>query len=85
MKKYFANMSVNNGTRLINDYQGTNLRKLKSDISQVARGNCFVGNEYSWKVWREDGIIVAAGAGIKTNKGFNYLNCQDMIGESIYY
>ena len=85
MKKYFANMSVNNGTYLQNDIQGTNLRKLKSDISQVARGNCFVGNEYSWKVWREDGIIVAAGAGIKTNKGFNYLNCQDMIGESIYY
>ena len=85
MTKYFANMSVNNGTHLDKDLQGANKTALQRDISKIARGNCFIGNEYSWKVWREDGIIVAAGAAIKTNKGFNYLNCKDMIGESIYY
>ena len=83
-KKYFANMSVNNGTHLRPDLEGTNYRKLAKDISQIARGNCYVGNEYSWEVWDENDIIVAAGAGIKTkNGGFNYLDCSHLIGESI--
>ena len=82
-KKYYANMSVNNGTHLSPDWEGGNYRKLANDISQAARGNCFVGSEYSWKVWDEDGIIVAAGAGRKTSKGFSYFNCSDLIGERI--
>lgn len=84
MAKYYANMSVNNGTHYSTDLEGTNKNKLANKIAASARANCFVGNEYGWKVWDEDGIIVAAGAAFKKQNGkFSYLNCQDMIGERI--
>ncbi len=83
MTKYYANMSVNNGTHRP-DWEGTNKNKLAKEIAASARANCFVCNKCSWQVWDEDGIIVAAGAAIKKQNGkFSYLNCQDMIGERI--
>lgn len=84
MKKYYANMSVNNGTHYRPDWEGTSKNKLAKEIAKTARANCFVGNEYSWKVWDEYGIIVAAGAGIKKQNGkFSNQNCQDEIGRRI--
>ena len=84
MAKYYANMSVNNGTRYCQDLEGTNKNKLEKKIAASARANCFVGNEFRWRVWDEDGIVVAAGAAIKKQNGkFSYLNCQDMIGARI--
>lgn len=84
MAKYKANMNVNNGTHLQKAMQDNNLKRLQSDISKIARGNCFIGNEYTWKVWNENGIIVAAGAGKKNGKGnFSHLNCKGLIGEHI--
>ena len=84
MTKYYANMSANNGTHYRPDWEGANKNKLAKEIAASARANCFVGNECRWKVWDEDGIIVAAGAAIKKQNGkFSYLNCQDMIGELI--
>ncbi len=84
MKKYYANMSVNNGTHYRPDWEGTNKNKLAKEIGASARANCFVGNECSWKVWDEDGIIVAAGAAVKKQNGnFSYLDCSGLIGERI--
>ena len=84
MAKYYANMSVNNGTHYCPDWEGTNKNKLAKRIAAYARANCFVGNELRWRVWDEDGIVVAAGSAIKKQNGkFSYLNCQDMIGERI--
>ena len=84
MTKYYANMSANNGTHYRPDWEGANKNKLAKEIAASARANCFVGNECRWKVWDEDGIIVAAGAAIKKPSGkFSYLSCQDMIGERI--
>ena len=80
MKKYFANMNVNNGTRYITNLQGSNFRKLAREISASARANCFIHNEFSWTVWDENGIIVAAGAGRITAKGCIYYSCSDYIG-----
>lgn len=81
--KYFANMSVNNGTTFQSDIESNNKGELAKRVSHSARANCFVGSEYSWKVWDEEGVIVAAGAGRKTEKGFSYYNCEDLIGEQI--
>lgn len=84
MAKYYANMRVNNGTRYCHDWYGTNKNKLAKKIAASARANCFVGNECRWRVWDENGIVVAAGAAIKKQNGkFSYLNCHDMIGERI--
>lgn len=84
MKKYFANMNVNNGTHFRPDWESTNKSKLTREIASTARANCFVGNVYSWKVWDETGKIVAAGAGIKTIKlGIQTLNVTDLIGTYI--
>ncbi len=43
---YFANMSVNNGTRYGSDLVGTNKKQLARAISKSARANCFVGNKF---------------------------------------
>lgn len=83
MKKYFANMYVNNGTRFQNDLESTNKAKLARSISESARGNCPVGNEFQWTVWDEDGICVAAGAGRKTPNGYAYYNMSELIGQKI--
>lgn len=83
MKKYYANMSVNNGTHYAPDWEGANYRKLAKAISNSARANCFVGNEYSWWVWDEEGTIVAAGSGRHTCRGFSYYYCQHLIGTNI--
>ena len=83
MKKYFANMSVNNGTHYRPDWEGTNYKKLAAAISASARANCFIGNDFQWEVWDEDEIIVAAGAGRKTNNGFCYMNCSELVGQHI--
>lgn len=84
MSKYFANMRVNSDTRYQKDLEGSNKNKLARSISNSARANCYVGNEYHWYVWDNQGIIVLAGAGIKTQSGnFNYLNCDDLIGTPI--
>ena len=80
MKKYFADMSVNNGTHFIKPLEGTNWRKLAKEISQSARGNCFLGSEFSWKVWDENDIVIAAGAGRKTKNGYSYYDCSHLIG-----
>jgi len=82
-KKYYANMSVNNGTHYRPAWEGRNYRKLANEISKSAKANCFVGNDYSWKVWDEKGIIVAAGAGHKTSNGFSYMRCSHLIGEYV--
>lgn len=82
--KYYANMHVNNGTCYCNRLEGTNKNKLAKEIAKSARANCFVGNEYTWKVWNEDQIIVAAGAGKKKQNGhFIFLDCSDLIGMCI--
>lgn len=83
MAKYYANMSVNNGTHYRPDWEGTNYRKLASSISASARANCFVGNDYRWTVWDENDKIVAVGAGHKTSKGFVYFDCSQLIGEYV--
>lgn len=84
MKKYYANMSVNNGTHYRPDWEGTNKNKLAKEIGASARANCFVGNKCSWTVWDEDFIIVAAGAAIKKQNGnFVYLDCSGLIGERV--
>lgn len=83
MKKYFANMCVNNGTHLIKDLEGTNYRKLAKDISQLARAECFENNEYYWNVWNEEKIIIMTGAGRKTEKGICYINRSYLIGTHI--
>ena len=84
MAKYYANMSVNNGTHYRPDLEGTNKHKLAKEIAASARANCFAGNEYRWKVWNENGIIVAAGAAIKKQNGnFSYLDCSGLLGERI--
>lgn len=83
-KKYYANMSVNNGTRYRQDIEGTNYRKLAADISSIARANCFINNEYSWWVWDNKGIIVAAGSGRATYNGYDYYSCKYLIGTNIY-
>lgn len=44
MAKYYANMSVNNGTHYRTDLEGTNKNKLAKKIAASARANCFVGN-----------------------------------------
>ncbi len=82
--KYYANMHVNNGTCYRLPLEGTNKNKLAKKIAKSARANCFVGNEYTWKVWDEDEIIVAAGAGKKNQNGhFSYLDCSELIGMCI--
>ena len=81
--KYFANMSVNNGTTFQKDLEGTNKSVLAKQVAHSAKANVFVGNEYSWKVWNEEGTIVAAGAGVKTENGYSYLSCEHLIGEMI--
>lgn len=84
MKKYYANMSVNNGTHYRPDWQGTNKNKLAMEISASARANCFAGSEYSWTVWDEDENIVAAGAGYKKYNGnFCYYSRKEWIGRTI--
>lgn len=81
--KYYANMSVNNGTHYRPALEGTNYRKLASEISKSARENCFIGSTYSWTVWDENRVIVAAGAGRATNSGFSYSDCSHLIGERL--
>jgi len=84
MARYYANMYVNNGTQYRPDWEGTNKNKLAEEISAAARGNCFAGNHYSWQVWNEQGIIVAAGAGYKKQNGnIRFLNCEYLIGDHI--
>ena len=80
-KKYFANISVNNGTTWMHDVTGGNYRQLARRASKSARANCYVGNSYSWWVWDEDCIIIAAGSGYKTGRGFCYLDSKHLIGE----
>lgn len=82
--KYFANFSTNNGTRLEKDLESTNKKELAKEISLIARGNCLEGNEFSWLVYNEKGIVVAAGAGRKTENGFCYYSMHGTIGENIY-
>jgi hypothetical protein len=81
--KYFANTLVNGGTRIQHDITDTNKKKLASYISQFARSECFLNNEYSWRVWNEYNIIVAAGSGRRTENGFCYYSCEHLIGEHI--
>lgn len=84
MSKYYANMSVNNGTHFKKDLEGTNKKELKARISSIARANCFVGNYYSWTIWNEQERIVAAGSGFKNYAGnFEYFNCDYLIGMPI--
>lgn len=84
MSKYYANMYVNNGTRFQKAIEGSNKNKLARSIAGSARANCFVGSDYSWYVWDEQGIIVLAGAGYKKSNGnFIYSNRKDLIGEHI--
>ena len=83
MKTYFANMSVNNGTHYRHAWKGTNNQKLAKEISASARANCLVYNKYSWMVWDENGIIVAAGAGYKRKNDFYYLCMSHLIGQHV--
>ena len=39
--KYYANFNVNNGTRLNNDITGTNLKLVKKEITELAKGQIF--------------------------------------------
>ena len=80
---YFANMLVNGSTTLQKDLLSTNKSQLAKQIARSAKANCYVDNEFSWKVWNEKSRIVAAGAGRKTEKGFAHYNCKDLIGELI--
>lgn len=81
--KYFANMSVNNGTTFQKDLEGNNKAKLAKSVSESARGNCYLNNEFRWWVWDENGIIVAAGAGRKTQNGYCYYYMRELIGQPI--
>ena len=81
--KYYANMSVNNGTRFQKDLEGTNKVKLAKSVSESARGNCYLNNEFQWWVWDENGIIVAAGAGRATENGYCYYYMRELIGQPI--
>ena len=83
--RYFANMWVNNGTRLQKDLEGNNKNKLAKCISSSARDECFLNNEFIWLVWDEDGVIVSAGAGRSTNNGYAYYSMRHQIGENINY
>lgn len=77
-------MKVNNGTRFQKDIEGSNKNKLARSIAGSARANCFVGNQYKWYVWDDQGIIVSAGAGFKNYSGnFEYYDCEDLIGTPI--
>lgn len=80
---YYANMLVNGGVSLQKDLTNTSKNELVKRISHIARMNCFVGNEFSWKVWDSEEKIVSAGAGRKTENGFCFYNCTDMIGQKI--
>lgn len=82
-KKYYANMSVNNGTHYRPSIEGTNYRKLAARISHCARANCFINNQFAWWVWDENDIIVAAGSGRATDNGYEYYSCRHLIGTKI--
>lgn len=85
MAKYYANMTVNNGTHLYSDIEGTNKFELLREIRDIAQAECFAGSECHWKVWDENGVIVLAGAAFKNiNNKFTYLFSRHWIGEKIH-
>ena len=76
-------MTVNNGTTLPTPLEGYNKRKTAREIAEIAKGNCYSGNTYKWKVWNEEYVIVAAGEGIKTGNKIQSRNLTTLIGERV--
>lgn len=61
--KYRAFFRANATTGNLNAYEYSNLRKAEKEIREVAVGNTFDGNSFSWYVEDMDCRTVSAGGG----------------------
>ena len=69
MKKYTANYTANNGTTMLKPIEDTNIKRIISDIREIAEGNRFQDNECKWSVYCEDTCVAEGGM---TREGRRY-------------
>jgi uncharacterized protein YegP (UPF0339 family) len=67
--KYTANYNANNGTTMMTGISFTSKKEAIASIREIAVGNTYAGNEFSWWVMDENCDEIARGGGKKSTSG----------------